>query len=314
MTSAPGRSCPLSYRYDPASLSTRTDLRAETLWVAGGLYGNRFALERLRELYQAERGSKALVFNGDFHWFDVDEAEFGAVDEGVHCYLATRGNVETELAEPAAGAGCGCGYPEFVDQGTVDRSNRIIERLRATARAFPGSLQRLARAPMHLVAEVGGERVAIVHGDAESLAGWGFSQERLAGPEGLAAAAGYFDAAAARIFASSHSCLPVIQSFAGERVIANNGSAGMPNFRGVPGGLATRISVTPSPRALYGVRAGALYVEAVPIDYDAMAWLRSFLRQWPAGSDAWRSYHGRIVDGPNYRLEQALRSATALAA
>lgn len=314
MASAPGRTCPLSYRYDPAALAGRVDLRVETLWIAGGLYGNPFALERLIELYEAEKGSKALVFNGDFHWFDVDAGEFRAIDDGVHRYLATRGNVETELADPAAGAGCGCGYPEFVDQGTVERSNRIIERLRAGASAFPESLERLARLPMRLVAEVGGERVAIVHGDAESLAGWGFSQERLAEREGLAAAAAAFAAAGARVFASSHSCLPVLQAFAGGRLIANNGSAGMPNFRGIASGLATRIAVAPSPRALYGARAGALHVEAVPIDFDAAAWQRSFLRQWPAGSDAWRSYHGRIMDGPSYRLEQALRSATALAA
>jgi hypothetical protein len=310
----PGRGCPLSYRYGAAALHRAPEIEVDSLWVAGGLYGNPFALERLIELYEAEPGRKALVFNGDFHWFDVDEREFSAVEAGVHRHLATRGNVETELAEPAEAAGCGCGYPDFVDQGTVDRSNRIIERLRATARRLPEPLERLARAPMHLVAEVGGERVAIVHGDADSLAGWGFSQELLAQPEGLAAAERAFAAAGARVFASSHSCLPVLQQFDGGRTIANNGSAGMPNFRGLAAGLATRIAVEPSPRALYGARAGTLHVEAVPIDYDAAAWQRSFIRQWPEGSDAWRSYHGRIMDGPSYRLEQALRSATALAA
>jgi hypothetical protein len=314
VASAPGRSCPLSYRYPPSSLSGDAALEVDTLWVAGGLYGNRPALERLVELYERETGSKALVFNGDFHWFDVDGAEFQAVDDGVHRYRVTRGNVETELADPAQGAGCGCGYPDFVDQGTVDRSNRIIERLRKTARALPASLARLAAAPMHLVAVVGCERVGIVHGDAGSLAGWGFSQERLAEPEGRAAAARSFAEAGVRVFASSHSCLPVLQCFEGGGVIANNGSAGMPNFRGILSGLATRISVRPAPQALYGVRAGRLHVDAVAIDYDPTAWQQSFLRQWPAGSDAWRSYHARIVDGPSYRPEQALRGATALAA
>lgn len=314
MSAAPGRACPVSYRYGAAALRGGAALEVDTLWVAGGLYGNRFALERLVDLYEAEPGRKALVFNGDFHWFDVDAAEFAAVDDGVHRYLVTRGNVETELAEPADGAGCGCAYPEFVDQGTVDRSNRIIERLRATLDAMPALRQRLARAPAHLVARVGGERVGIVHGDADSLAGWGFSQERLAQDEGFAAAEAAFASAGVRVFASSHSCLPVVQSFAGGRVIANNGSAGMANFRGVPAGLATRISVEPSARAWYGARAGGLHVEAVPIDFDAAAWQRCFARMWPEGSDAWRSYHGRIMGGPTYRLEQALRGATALAA
>jgi len=310
----PGRSCPVSYHYGAEALQRAPEVEVDHLWVAGGLYGNRFALERLLELYEAEQGSKALVFNGDFHWFDVDAAEFRAVDEGVHRYHVTRGNVETELAAPAEGAGCGCGYPEFVDQGTVDRSNRIIDRLRFTARALPTSLARLSSAPMHLAAEVGGERVAIVHGDADSLAGWGFSQERLAQAEGIAAAARAFSLARTRVFASSHSCLPVIRQFDGGRVLANNGSAGMPNFRGNLAGLVTRISSVPSPRAVYGSRAGALHVEAVPIDFDQAAWRETFLRQWPEGSDAWRSYHGRIVNGPSYRLEQALRSAAALAA
>jgi hypothetical protein len=314
MDGAPGRGCPLSYRYGAAALRRAPEIAVDSLWVAGGLYGNRFALARLLELFDAEPGSKALVFNGDFHWFDVEPAEFRAIDDGVHRHLVTRGNVETELAEPAQGAGCGCAYPEFVDHATVERSNRIIERLRDTARGFPASLARLASAPMHLVAEVGGERVAVVHGDADSLAGWGFSQERLAEAAGTAAAARAFEAAGARVFASSHSCLPVLQGFAGERLVANNGSAGMPNFRGIPAGLATRIAVTPSRSAAYGARAGVLHVEAVAIDYDAAAWEKAFLRQWPAGSDAWRSYHERIVHGPSYRLEQALRRATALAA
>lgn len=299
----PGRSCPVSYRYAP-SVFARLDLKVETLWVAGGLYGNPFALERLLELYERERGSKALVFNGDFHWFDLKD--FSAIDEAVHRHVATRGNVETELAAPAAGAGCGCGYPEWVDDATVERSNRIIERLRrATPRA---ARERLARLPMHLVAEVGGERVAIVHGDAGSLAGWGFSQEALATAQGRLAAQAAFDAAQVRIFASSHTCLPVMARFPRERVIVNNGAAGMPNFSGTSFGLATRISAAPG-KSLYAQRAAGLFVEAVALDYDAAAWQRRFLAQWTAGSDAHESYYRRISGGPAYGVEKALAAA-----
>ncbi|MGH8724743.1 MAG: hypothetical protein ACREU1_07770, partial [Burkholderiales bacterium] len=113
----PGRGCPLSYRYDAAAAFNKIDLRAETLWIAGGLYGNPFALERLLELHGREPGPKALVFNGDFHWFDVED--FIAIDDAVRAHPATRGNVETELAAPFAGAGCGCGYPDWVGDGTV---------------------------------------------------------------------------------------------------------------------------------------------------------------------------------------------------
>lgn len=307
----PGRSCPLSYRYGAHALSKGSDLVADTLWVAGGLYGNPFALERLLELYDRDAGSKALVFNGDFHWFDIED--FRQIDDAVGHFRAIRGNVETELARPGKETGCGCGYPEWVDDVTVERSNRIIERLRAAASRFPAALERLAALPMHLIAEVGNERVAIVHGDADSLAGWGFSHEALSARTGLAAAAASFKAADVRIFASTHTCLPVLQRFAGERVVINNGAAGMPNFRGTRFGLATRISIFPGRSFVCSARAGELYVEAVALEYDATAWQRRFLAQWPAGSDAHCSYYERIVNGPQYNVER-MRGEPALAA
>jgi hypothetical protein len=300
----PGRSCPLPYRYD-FSVFSWADHRAETLWVAGGLYGNPFALARLLELYEREPGNKALVFNGDFHWFDIDD--FAAIERGVSAHVATRGNVETELAAPLEGAGCGCGYPDWVDDDTVERSNRIIERLRAAAP--PAARARLAALPMHLVAEVGGERVAIVHGDADSLAGWGFSQEVLATAQGRRSAAEAFAHANVRVFASSHTCLPVMAEFPGGRVIANNGAAGMPNFAGTRFGLATRISLSPGKAPVYARRAGRLHVEAVAIDYDAAAWERHFVAQWPEGSDAHASYYRRMVRGPACGVAKALAAA-----
>ncbi len=309
-SAGPGRACPLSYRYGPAVFQ-KIDFQVETLWVAGGLYGNPFALERLVELYEREQGSKALVFNGDFHWFDVDSAQFSEIQVLIEKFTATRGNVETELAAPASEAGCGCGYPDWVDDDAVAHSNNIIERLRNTAMRFPGARTKLAALPMHRVASVGGERVAVVHGDADSLAGWGFSQETLSQPEGLDAAGRSFDIAKVRVFASSHTCLPVLQSFPGDRAIVNNGAAGMPNFRGTRFGLATRISVRPSRNPAYFEKLKPLFVEAVPLEYDAQAWDQCFLAQWPAGSDAHRSYYGRIVDGPRYAVGQALRRAKA---
>ena len=305
---APGRGCPLSYRYGAPALSRPASLQAETLYIAGGLYGNVCALERLIELYYAEAGDKALVFNGDFHWFDVDPGDFRLVTQQVLAHAATRGNVETELAEPAPGAGCGCAYPGWVGDAEVERSNRILERLRVTAGTDGDLPASLAALPMYRVAEVGGERIGIVHGDAESLAGWGFSQEALATPEGAGAAYAAFELARVRIFASSHTCLPVLQDLGAGRLIANNGAAGMPNFRGTRFGLATRISVRPSPRALYRARAGRLFVEAIAIDYDAVAWRERFLTQWPDGTDAHRSYFARIEHGPRYELGQALRA------
>ena len=310
----PGRACPLAYGYGAAALAREVEIEVDTLWVAGGLYGNPYALEALLECYAREAGAKALVFNGDFHWFDVDADSFDRVNRAVLQFDAIRGNVETELASPAADAGCGCGYPDWVDDGTVERSNRILERLRATARRFPQAMQGLARLPMHRVAAVGGERVVVVHGDADSLAGWKFSQERLADAEGRVAAARSFDEANAAIFASSHTCLPVLQRFSHGRLIVNNGAAGMPNFRGDTRGVATRISVSRGKSSLYSASRGSVFVEAVSLDYDAAAWQKSFLAQWPAGSDAHRSYFERIVGGPAYAVGQAMRDEAAVAA
>lgn len=313
-SAAPGRGCPVSYCYGAEALAAPATLRIATLWVAGGLYGNTLALERLVELAESEpHGRSALVFNGDFHWFDVDPEIYRHVNETVLRHRATRGNVETELAQPAPGAGCGCGYPDWVDDQDVARSNRIIGRLRVTAQAQHEACAALAALPMYLVAEVAGERIAVVHGDADSLAGWGFSQEVLATPRGAAAAREAFARAGVRVFASSHSCLPVLQRFAGEHAVVNNGAAGMPNFRGTRYGLATRISGTPSGRALYAARVGALFVEAVPIEFDALAWRSQFLAQWPVGSDAHASYYARLADGPRFSPDRALRVEEAVA-
>ncbi len=305
----PGRSCPLGYRYGAGSLARPASFSVDTLWVAGGLYGNREALDRLLELYAAEPGSKALVFNGDFHWFDVDADDFAWVNRAVLEHRATRGNVETELAEPGAQAGCGCGYPDWVGDEEVARSNRIIERLRSAARRLPDELAALRELPMTLVAEVAGERVAIVHGDAESLAGWNFSQEALATADGVVWAERAIRDARVRVFASSHSCLPVMQRIGADALVANNGAAGMPNFRGKGYGLATRISHMPRAGAVYGTRLGALFVDAVAIDYDQAAWRERFVAQWPQDSDAHRSYYARIVEGPRYEPRQATRYA-----
>jgi hypothetical protein len=304
----PGRSCPSSYGYLPVTLARAAELRVDCLWIAGGLYGNPFALEVLLERYEREWGGKALVFNGDFHWFDVDRSDFEAVNDAVLAFHATRGNVETELSNPAIGAGCGCAYPDWVDEDTVDRSNRIIERLRRTAQDVPDALPRLAELPMHLRIDVGDARIAIVHGDASSLAGWDFSQERLAEPAGIAAALRAFETAEVQVFASSHTCLPVLQSFGGGRVLVNNGAAGMPNFRGELFGLATRIALSPADDSFYGVQIGDLYVDAIPLHYDLSTWERRFLAQWPPGTDAHASYYRRIVHGPAYASGEALRA------
>jgi hypothetical protein len=306
---APGRNCPLSYRYSPDVFRRPPEIEAETLYVIGGLYGNAFALDAIVELAAQESPAPTLVFNGDFNWFDVDPGGFAALNAHVLGHVALRGNVETELANDDAEAGCGCAYPEYVGDADVARSNAILGRLRETARGFPALRERLGRLPMHAVAAVGGVRVAIVHGDAWSLAGWRFAQESLS-DEALERA---FDAADVSVFASSHTCLPVTYRLPAG-VIANNGAAGMPNFRGTRFGLVTRISTAERADALYGERLGPIVVETLAVRYDHSRWLAQFDRLWPAGSPAAVSYRKRITDGPGYDPDQAVRRAVRSAA
>src|SRR5258705_1240918 len=177
MLRTPGGPCPRQSRSPPAVFARAADLEAQSLYIVGGLYGNPFALEAV--LAMARREGAALVFNGDFNWFNVDPAEFERVNRTVLEHAALRGNVETEIAGEDSGAGCGCAYPAWVGDAEVERSNEILRRLRGTASAYPELRKRLAVLPMHLVAEVGSLRIGIAHGDAESLAGWQFSQEAL---------------------------------------------------------------------------------------------------------------------------------------
>lgn len=310
----PGRTCPLHYRYAPDALARAPDVHAETLYVVGGLYGNLPALAALFDLAARESGPVTLVFNGDFNWFNVDAEGFFTINQRVLQHTAIRGNVETEIAGDDHAAGCGCGYPDWVSDAEVSRSNQIMTRMRDTARAFPALRERLSALPMHLVAEVGGVRTAIVHGDARSLAGWDFAQEALADPAHRAQVAQQFATANARIFASSHTCLPVALEFATPRgacALINNGAAGMPNFHGTRHGLITRIATRSAPHVepLYALRVGAVRIEALPLHYDYARWQQEFLANWPLGSPAHASYYQRIRQGPAYHPAQAAHLA-----
>jgi len=305
---APGRHCPTAYRYAPRVFDRAPELRADTLYVIGGLYGNVEALDEILAMAAGEASAPTLVFNGDFHWFDVAAPDFRRVSEAVLRHAALRGNVETEIAGEESGAGCGCAYPEAVSDADVARSNAILARLRETARAFPGLRARLAALPMHLVAQVGDARVGLVHGDCASLAGWGFAHDAVDDPGHRRWLEAGFRDARVDVFAGSHTCLAALRAFAfahGPAVVANNGAAGMPNFAGEPFGLVTRIALAPSRAALHGVEVAGVHVEALAVRYDTRAWQARFLASWPPGSPAHASYHARIARGPAHDRARA---------
>ena len=296
---APGRICPMGYRYSPRVFDREPEIVAETLYVVGGLYGNVEALERVAGMAAAE--GAAIAFNGDFHWFDVDTADFERVSQAVLAHSATRGNVETEIGSEDSGAGCGCAYPSDVSDAEVLRSNEILERLRQTARSSPRWREKLAALPMHLVARVGEARVGIVHGDAASLAGWGFAHDRLQDPSHSRWVECALREARVDVFASTHTCLPALRAFAGG-IVANNGAAGMPNHAGTRFGIVTRISVRSfaGNERLRGLERRGVHVDALRVDYDHDRWMRRFLSSWPPASAAHASYHRRMVEGPRF--------------
>lgn len=305
----PGRSCPLHYRYAPASLNRPPEIVADTLYVVGGLYGNAPALRAINALAAAEPGPVSLAFNGDFNWFNTDSAGFAAINHGALAHHALRGNVETELAGEDDTAGCGCAYPDNVSDAEVARSNAMLALLRETARKNPQLRTQLAALPMNLVAEVGGQRIAIVHGDCESLAGWSYDESAIE----HASVAAHFTAAQARIIASSHTCLPVaikLDTAQGPCALFNNGTAGMPNFAGTAFGVITRIATTPAatPAALYGTVIDGVHIDALAVTYDQAQWHREFVANWPEGSAGHLSYHQRITSGPRYGLNRAMRA------
>jgi hypothetical protein len=302
---AAGRVCPHDYTYAPSVFARAPDFAAETLYVVGGLYGNLAALTAIKTMAAAENAE--LVFNGDFHWFDADPDWFADIERGVAPYRALRGNVETEVArEGDVGAGCGCAYPETVDDGVVRRSNQILAQLRTAATGT----ERLRRLPMHLVVQVGSLRIGIVHGDARALAGWHFAQAALDDPPQQAWRNDIASASRIDVFASTHTCEAALRDFTlppRRLTVVTNGAAGMPNFAGTRFGVITRIATSlPPHRPLYGLARNGVRIDALPVTYDHDGFAARFLQRWPQGSTAYESYWRRIDRGPDYTLAQAV--------
>ena len=301
-----------------AIFARAAELHADILYVAGGLYGNLPALLEIERMAAHETGSAMIVFNGDQHWFDAEPASCMAVERAVRRHIALRGNVETEAAADDTANGCGCAYPESVPDDDVERSNQILLRLRAAISAAealsPGLRRQLAALPMHRVAQVGDARIGIVHGDAWALAGWRFAHDALHAADANTLQ-GVFEQAAVDVFASSHTCLPALRLLDTSRRRAGGHQQRCrwhaELARGQPAGLITRIAVEPVPAALAGVRrygteAAGVYVDALAVCYDVAAWDAQFTRLWPDGSAADLSYRRRIIDGPQFTVDDAL--------
>jgi hypothetical protein len=306
-----GRDCPLDYRLARDAFNGEPLFECQVLYVAGGLYGNRQALAAVQRRLAAEPNAR-VVFNGDAHWFDRDPQIFQQIEQVLSAHLALRGNVETELGRADdSGAGCGCAYPMTVDEAVVERSNTIQLELNRTVQGLPGMAERLAARPSTALVSVAGQRVAISHGDEQSLAGWSCSRESLSGPERQQQLDAWFTANRVQVLATSHTCSAVALNLEHGALI-NNGAAGLPNFAGGCYGLLSRIATTPHPAALYRCQRDGLFIEALPLNYNHDDFLADFDRQWPADSPAALSYRSRVLGQLTDRPETALLAGFSL--
>lgn len=336
LTSAPQADsvCPIEYRYSATVFRRAPSLVADTVYVVGGLYGNVEALHEILRMQEAEAraGRRVeLVFNGDHNWFDVDEESFREINQAALAGTSIRGNVEAEIAKPSDG-GCGCNYPDYVNAEYVARSNAIMRRLQRTASAFHDIRRSLGALPMTRTIEVGGERIGVVHGDAELLSGWSFAAESLS-PNGRSCSGDeataeltpretidrIFRDAGVTAFASSHTCLPHARDFdvdGRSRLIMNNGASGIPNFTNTTFGIVTRISSDPAvPReSLYGITMGGARFDAMPVRFDSRKWLDRFLANWQPGSPGYEAYFNRLVGGPRFEVHDAVAGSVRLPA
>lgn len=305
---AEGRSCPLAYRYAPEALCQEPRAATEdVLYIVGGLYGNPWALDEIEQMALAEerQGHRVkLVFNGDFNWFNASDSLFRTINNRVLDHTVSLGNVDYELARPSEGAGCGCAYPDFVEESVVARSNQIMARLQAVAFEHPDIQRRLSLLPRYRCLIFGGLKVLVLHGDPESLAGWGLAHEAFSAGNGPNLER-WFRASGADVIACTHTCLPVLWSGRVDgrsRLVVNNGSAGMGNLRDDPRGLITRIGLaSPVTEPIAGIEQQGLHVSLLPVAYNLERWLGEFDRLWPAGSPAAVSYRNRLLGGT--RLE-----------
>lgn len=299
MTDNAGRSCPIRYRYRPEQIAEAATTQADCLYVVGGLYGNPFALAEIERMAKAE--GALICFNGDFNWFNVDLDGFRQINQTVLQHDATAGNVEAELAEPLNAPDCGCAYPEYVDQDVVERSNHIHTRLKATAQRLPDMTEALVHLPFFKRYLVGNAHIGVVHGDAESLAGWRFDPAEFEKPGNQAWLNDVFKNAQVDVFASSHTCTAGFHAFKNTDgkalLISNNGAAGMPSVPHGHQGLLTRIGLRPSKHeARTSLQLdGDVWVEQLLIDYSQSDWIELFLSNWPEGSAAHTSYFKRIA-------------------
>ncbi|WP_274460236.1 hypothetical protein [Gemella haemolysans] len=171
-----GRNCSLEYILQKDWAKKSKKLEEEVIYIVGGLYGNRYALEIINKMAHDENAK--IVFNGDMHWFDVEKEDFIKIEELSKDSIKLLGNVEFELLNNTSSLGCGCNYPEDVSDGVVERSNIIHNMMKGNIKDDQ-ILNDIKERSKTLVLDIFGKKIAITHGDEKSMSGWKCSNENL---------------------------------------------------------------------------------------------------------------------------------------
>jgi len=142
------------------------------------------------------------------------------------------------------------------------------------------------------------------------VACWGLSYELLGEPDHQQQLINWFNTTQVDIICCTHTCLPaikILQNNRCEKIIINNGAAGMGNLLNDSSGLLIRISTTPCPHEFESaaqVSHHGLFINLVNVHFDDEKWQQKFVDDWPAGSPAYQSYFDRIQNGTQLHPNQ----------
>ena len=297
-----GRNCSLEYILQKDWTKKSKKLEEEVIYIVGGLYGNRYALEIINKMTHDENAK--VVFNGDMHWFDVEKEDFLKIEELSKDSIKLLGNVEFELLNNTSSLGCGCNYPEDVSDGVVERSNVIHNMMKENIKGDQ-ILNDIKERSKTLVLDFFGKKIAITHGDEKSMSGWGCSNENLKLVSRKKELDNWFKENDIDILATTHTCLAVVYDN-GRNIVINNGAAGMANIKGETFGLFTRIAKNSHKKAIYSEYRDGLYVELVKVDFNIEKFKLWFEKVWPDDSPASISYKNRIINGTSLTIEDII--------
>ena len=297
-----GRNCSLEYILRKDWTKKSKKLEEEVIYIVGGLYGNRYALEIINKMAHDENAK--IVFNGDMHWFDIEKEDFLKIEELSKDSIKLLGNVEFELLNNTSSLGCGCNYPEDVSDGVVERSNVIHNMMKENIKGNQ-ILNDIKERSKTLVLDFFGKKIAITHGDEKSMSGWKCSNDNLKLESRKKELDNWFKENDIDILATTHTCLAVVYDN-GRNIVINNGAAGMANIKGETFGLFTRIAKNSHKKAIYSEYRDGLYVELVKVDFNIEKFKLWFEKVWPDDSPASISYKNRIINGTSLTIEDII--------